>query len=224
MQAAVILSGCGYLDGAEIREAVLSLLYLDQHTVKTQCFAPDIIQRDTIDHATKTSTTETRNALVEAARIARSDVKPLSELQENAFDLLVIPGGFGVAKTLSDFALNGANCSVFPEFTRVVESFYNAKKPIVAICIAPAVLAAALKLRGITVTVGDDTAIAAIINEFGNHHQSCASDDAVIDNAHRIVSCSAYMREDNIALIAAGIEKAISAGTHMAKQSKQQAA
>lgn len=224
MQAAVILSGCGYLDGAEIREAVLSLLYLDQHAIKTQCFAPDIIQRDTINHATKTPAPETRNALIEAARIARTDVKPLNELQENAFDLLVIPGGFGVAKTLSDFALNGANCDVLPEFSRVIESFYQAKKPIVAICIAPAVLAAALKQRGITVTVGDDTAIAAIIDGFGNHHQSCTSDDAVVDTAHRIITCSAYMREDNIALIATGIEKAISAGIRMAKQSKQQAA
>ncbi len=224
MQAAVILSGCGYLDGAEIREAVLSLLYLDQHAVKTKCFAPDISQRDTINHATKTSAPEARNALVEAARIARSDIKPLSELQENAFDLLVIPGGFGVAKTLSDLALNGAECSVLPEFTQVVESFFNAKKPIVAICIAPAVLAAALKQRGITVTVGDDAAIAAIIHGFGNHHTLCASDDAVVDNVHCIVTCSAYMREDSIASIAKGVEKAISEGVRIAHQSTKKAA
>ena len=224
MQAAVILSGCGYLDGAEIREAVLSLLYLDQHAVKTQCFAPDVIQHDTINHATKSPVPETRNALIEAARIARSDVKPLSELKESAFDLLVIPGGFGVAKTLSDFALNGAECSVLPEFTRAAESFYNAKKPIVAICIAPAVLAAALKQHGITVTVGDDTGAAAIIHGFGNHHKTCASDDAIVDNVHRIITCSAYMREDSIALIAKGIEKAISEGVRIAQQSAQKAA
>lgn len=224
MKAAVILAGCGYLDGAEIRESVLSLLYLDQQAVQAQCFAPDMAQYDVVDHAARQPVKGTRNILAEAARIARSDVQPLSELSHEAFDMLVLPGGFGVAKNLSDFAFTGSQCEVLPEYQEAIEAFYNAKKPIVAICIAPAILAAALKNKGITVTVGDDADIATAIAAFGNVHQNCPTDGVVVDNAHRIISCSAYMREDALGLIASGIEKAIGAAVAMVKNTSKQAA
>jgi len=224
MQAAVVLSGCGYLDGAEIREAVLSLLYLDQASVTVQCFAPDVVQAETINHATKEPESAARNVLAEAARIARSEIAPLSNLRPEMFDLLVIPGGFGVAKNLSDFAFKGAECQVLPEFQQLIAAFFEAKKPIIAICIAPAILAAALKNKNITVTIGDNADVAAAISFFGNTHQNCASDNAVVDTENRIVTCSAYMREDAIAPIAKGIETAIRAGVAMARNQQQQAA
>lgn len=219
MRAAVILSGCGYLDGAEIRESVLSLLYLDQAGVTATVFAPDKSQHHVVDHLTKSAVAGGRNILLEAARIARSDITALDTLDASAFDLLVIPGGFGVAKNLSDLAFEGANATVDSQFAAAIEAFYAAKKPIVAICIAPAVVAVVLKNKGITVTIGDDTGTASVIESLGNMHKICASDDVCIDEKHRIATCSAYMREDALAPIAKGIERAIAAGIALAKQS-----
>ena len=148
-QVAVILSGCGYLDGAEIRESVLSLLYLDQQGAQVRIFAPDIPQSDVIDHLAQQPASEFRNVLAESARIARSKVEDLNALEADGFDALVIPGGFGVAKNLSDFATKAADCEVHEGFVRAVNAFYHAGKPIAAICIAPAVLAACLKDKGL---------------------------------------------------------------------------
>lgn len=218
MRAAVILSGCGYLDGAEIRESVLSLLYLDQAGVQADIFAPDKSQHHVVDHTLKEAVAGGRNMMIEAARIARSAIAPLTQLAPAKYDLLVIPGGYGVAKNLSDFAFEGANATVDADFKAVIEAFFAAKKPIVAICIAPAVLAAALKGKGLTLTIGDDAGTASAITSLGHTHVPCASDVACIDAANRVVSCSAYMREDAIAPIAKGIEAAIAAGVKLAKE------
>ncbi|MFZ4126021.1 MAG: isoprenoid biosynthesis glyoxalase ElbB [Rickettsiales bacterium] len=224
VKAAVILSGCGYLDGAEIRESVLALLALDQQGADVQIFAPDIAQMHVVDHVAKSPVDGVRNVLQEAARIARSNIMPLASLDMQSFDLLVIPGGFGVAKNLSDLAMKGAEATVLPDFQRVVESAYTQKKPIAAICIAPAVLALALKNQGITVTIGDDAGTAAVITASGNIHQNCASESCVIDEAHRIVTCSAYMREDKLSAIAQGIDACIRAAVTMANNQRKVAA
>lgn len=220
MRAAVILSGCGYLDGAEIRESVLSLLYLDQAGVEVAIFAPDKSQHHVVDHTLKQAVAGGRNMMIEAARIARSAIAPLITLDASAFDLLVIPGGFGVAKNLSDLAFEGASATVDADFKAVIAAFFEAQKPIVAMCIAPAVLAAALKNAGITVTIGDDVGTASAITAFGNYHKNCASDEICVDTANRIVSCSAYMREDAISPIAKGIEAAVKAGVALAKEAR----
>lgn len=217
---AVILSGCGYLDGAEIREAVLALLYLDEAGATVSVFAPDSEQMHVVNHLTKEATTETRNVLVEAARIARSDVSDLATLNPDAFDALVIPGGYGVAKNLSDLALKGASATVHPEFLRVAQGFHAAQKPIGAICIAPAVLALALKGSGSTLTIGEDAATAAVITEVGCTHQNAGSAEAVLDTVNNVASCSAYMREDGIANIAKGIKAVITHVIDLAKSKK----
>ncbi len=206
---AVILSGCGYLDGAEIREAVLSLLYLDQQGAQVEIFAPDINQSDVIDHRSGKPVNETRNVLTESARIARGQIRPLAELDPKAFDALVLPGGFGVAKNLSDFAGKGPDAAALPEFAEAVHGFYQAGKPIGAICISPAVLAAILKGEGLTLTIGDDQGAAQAIEALGHTHEACMSEGVVVDSAHQIATCSAYMREDRLAAIASGIEKVI---------------
>ncbi len=215
MKAAVILSGCGHLDGSEIREAVLSLLYLDQQGVAVQCYAPDKAQHHVVNHLSGESEAGGRNILQESARIARGNVKPLHQLQETDADLLVIPGGYGAAKNLSTLAFDGASAWLEPEFTKAINAFYAAKKPIVAICIAPAVLAAALPQKGITLTIGEDSATAQIIEKFGNIHKVCASHEACMDEEHRIITCSAYMRDDALSNIAKGIEQAVSAAVKM---------
>jgi enhancing lycopene biosynthesis protein 2 len=222
-KVAVILSGCGHLDGAEIRESVLSLLYLDQHGADVHIFAPDKAQRDCINHQTGQPKEESRNILEEAARIARGKIEPLSALKPEAFHALVLPGGYGAAKNLSDLALAGADATVLPEFEAAVRGFYDAAKPIGAICIAPAVLCAALKGEEITVTIGEDAGTASAIEAMGGTHQNCATDNIVVDEAHHIVSCSAYMRDDRLANVATGIEKLVAKVLAMV-QVRQQAA
>jgi enhancing lycopene biosynthesis protein 2 len=226
MKVAVILSGSGHMDGSEIQEAVLALLFLDQQGANVSIFAPDKAQAEVMDHRTRTaSASETRNVLLEAARIARGQIEPLSTLHPDVFDALVIPGGLGVAKNLSDFAARGQECSIDTEFRRVVRAFYDQKKPIGAICIAPAVVAAILRDEGVTLTIGEDKDCAFAINALGNIHQNAATDHAVIDRTHRIASCPAYMRGDApIRDVASGIEQVISAVTSMARASLEQAA
>ncbi len=223
-KAAVILSGCGHADGAEIRESVIALLALDKRDVAVSIFAPDIAQKEVRNLTNGELVDEKRNVLVEAARIARGQIAPLSSLKAQDFDLLVIPGGFGVAKNLSDFAEKGADASVEPEFKRAVTEFYKAGKPIGAICIAPAVLAVALKNEGVTLTIGEDAGCAGAIAATGNSHRNSPSEKAVVDETHRIASCSAYMRDDRLAAIAHGIEDCVEAVVRMARQAKEKAA
>ncbi len=209
-QIAVILSGCGYLDGAEIREAVISLLALDRAGAEVQCFAPDIDQHHVVNHLTGEEVNETRNVLVEAARIARGNIQDLSTLDASQFDGLVIPGGFGVAKNLSDLAFKGPDATVLPAFKEAITAFVRAGKPVGAICITPAVLVAAIgKEHHPTVTIGEDEGTAQAIEAMGGSHTPCASQNMVFDAKNNIVSCSAYMREDAIAPIAEGIEKTV---------------
>lgn len=204
---AVILSGCGFLDGAEIREAVLTLLYLDEADADVKIFAPNIDQHHVVNHLTQEESTETRNVLAESARIARGKITPLKELHAVEFDALVVPGGFGVAKNLSDFAFKGAEATLFAEFSAILEDFKVTKKPIGLICIAPAVAAAILK--DITVTIGDDKTTAEVIAKMGSTHQEFASDEICVDEENKIVSTSAYMRDDKISNIAVGIKNLV---------------
>lgn len=224
MKAAVVLAGCGYLDGAEIREATLSLLYLDQQGVKATCYAPDIPQSDVINHLKSEEVHAQRNVREEAARIARGAVEALPALNASEYDLLVLPGGFGVAKTLSDFAAKGADCEIHADYAAAIEAFYAAEKPIVAICIAPAILAGVLHHKGIHVTIGDDASTASAIEAFGNVHHISPTSEAVVDEQHKVISCSAYMREDPIAEVAKGIESAIHAAVRMAHARLEDAA
>lgn len=225
-KTAVILSGCGYMDGAETRESVLSLLYLDQHGATVDIYAPDKPQMHVIDHSKgKEIAGESRNVLQESARIARGKIHPLAKLQPDDYDALVIPGGFGVAKNLSDFAVKGADCNVDEDFARVVRGFYEQGKPIGAICIAPAVVAAALKgVAKPVLTIGDDADTAAAIEAMGATHRNCDTDNFVYDEATRIASSPAYMREDNIAAIAEGIEGAVTKVLNVAHAQIQQSA
>lgn len=219
VRIAMILSGCGHLDGAEIREAVLSLLFLDQQGAQVDFFAPDMPQRDVVDHQKGKPASENRNVLTEAARIARGRIKPLTALDIHDYQGLVIPGGYGVAKNLSDFALKGESAETLPDFKRVIVAAHAQKKPIAAICIAPAVLA--LALRGIVsanLTIGDNPDVAAVIEACGSKHVVCATNACVADEKEHIVTCSAYMHEAPIADIADGIEKTIAQLVTWAKQ------
>ncbi|MGY2286076.1 isoprenoid biosynthesis glyoxalase ElbB [Pseudomonas gingeri] len=205
---AVILSGCGVYDGAEIQESVLTLLRLDQRGAKVQCFAPNITQLHVINHLTGEEMPESRNVLVESARIARGEVKDLREADVREFDALIVPGGFGAAKNLSNFALEGANCSVQAEVLALAEAFAEAGKPVGLICITPA-LAAKIYGPGVTCTIGNDADTAAALDKMGATHKECAVGDIVEDKARKLVTTPAYMLAQSIGEAASGINKLV---------------
>lgn len=206
---AVILSGCGYLDGAEIRESVLTLLSLDKLGAKVSVYAPDIKQMHVINHQTGEEVAgETRNVLVESARISRGNVINLSSLNPDNYDAIIVPGGYGVAKNLSDLAVAGAGATVNAEFRSVMSGFLKQQKPIGVICIAPAVFAAAVRdVSKVTVTIGDDAD--GLIESLGAAHEECTTDAIVVDASNKIVSTPAYMCDDPIHKIAEGIDKLV---------------
>lgn len=201
---AVILAGCGVYDGSEIHESVLTLLRLSQHGAQVQCFAPDIAQHHVINHLTGEEMAESRNVLVEAARIARGNVRDVRELLAADYDALLIPGGFGVAKNLSDFAFKGDAANVQPDVLAAAQAFARASKPIGLICIAPA-LAAAIYGNGVQCTIGTDPDVSGVLNRMGAEHVNCGVADIVVDSAHKLVTTPAYMLANNIAEAAQGI-------------------
>lgn len=208
-QVAVILSGCGVQDGAEIHETTLTLLRLDQLGIGYRCFAPDIAQHHVVDHASGDVDGEaSRNVLSESARLARGEIEPLSALDPDAYDALVVPGGFGVAKNLSDFAEAGSDMVPLEELREKAVPFHEDGKPIGLMCIAP-ILVAKLFGEGISVTIGHDPAVAGAISAMGGLHRSCKVDDIVVDFEHRIVTTPAYMLAERIGEAADGIFKLI---------------
>ncbi|WP_085647027.1 MULTISPECIES: isoprenoid biosynthesis glyoxalase ElbB [unclassified Pseudomonas] len=207
-KVAVILSGCGVYDGAEIYESVITLLRLDQRGAQVQCFAPNIAQLHVINHLTGEEMPESRNVLVESARIARGNVKDLREADVEDFDALIVPGGFGAAKNLSNFAIEGAGCTVQPQVLALAEAFAEAGKPVGLICISPA-LAAKIYGPGVTCTIGNDADTAAAMNKMGATHEDCAVTDIIEDKARKLVTTPAYMLAQSISEAASGINKLV---------------
>lgn len=205
---AVILSGCGVFDGAEIHESVLALLSIEKNGASYQCFAPDILQHHVVNHITGAEMKEQRNVLVESARIARGNIKNINELQVNDFDALVVPGGFGVAKNLCDFAFKGEKHEVNSEVKSKCQEFKNAGKPAAYLCIAPAMVPKIYK-NNPKITIGNCEETAQKIIEMQAVHQNCNSDDYVFDAENKILTTPAYMLANNIFEAAQGIEKTI---------------
>jgi len=210
---AVVLCGSGYKDGSEIRESVLTLLALSHQGAHFTCFACDDFQYDVVNCLTgETVANEKRHMLIESARIARGDVRPLTELNVKNFDGIIFPGGFGAAKNLCTFAFHGSSGSVRADVQSILDSFYQSKKPIGAICIAPAILALAFRNKGLTLTVGAAGETADEIIKLGHKHQACRADECVVDRTHRMATCPAYMYDDApLADIYRGIEGVVKA-------------
>ncbi|ATP52668.1 isoprenoid biosynthesis glyoxalase ElbB [Pseudomonas sp. DCB_AW] len=207
-KVAVILSGCGVYDGAEIHESVITLLRLDQRGAQVQCFAPNIAQMHVINHLTGEEMPESRNVLVESARIARGEVKDIREANAEDFDALIVPGGFGAAKNLSNFAVEGTNCSVNPDVLALAEAFADACKPVGLICISPA-LAAKIYGPGVICTIGNDAGTAAAVEKMGGKHEECDVHDIVEDTQRKLVTTPAYMVAKSISEAAGGIYKLV---------------
>ena len=205
----VLLSGCGVFDGAEIHEAVLTMLALDGAGAEIVCMAPNVEQHHVINHLTQEEMDENRNVLVESARIARGEIKDLKDVLAADLDALVLPGGFGAAKNLSDFAFKGADSTVHPEVKRILEEMSAANKPIGAICISPAPVAKALAEKKPEVTIGDDQSTAEAIEAMGGQHKMCSVDMIHVDSGNNLVTTPAYMLGPGIKDVAVGIEKLV---------------
>lgn len=210
-KAAVILSGCGVFDGAEIHESVLTLLSILKHGGSYQCFAPDKPQLHVINHLTGEVTEgETRNVLVESARITRGEVKAVTECRVEDFDLLILPGGFGAAKNLCTFAVDGPDCEFDADVLAVCKAFADAGKPAAYACIAPA-LAAKVYGSHVNLTIGNDAGTAAALEQFGVTHQNCSVDEVIIDQQAKLVTTPAYMLGQNLLEVSEGLDKMVQA-------------
>ena len=207
----VCLSGCGINDGAEIHEAVITALTLDKAGAEILFTAPNMEQTKVVNHLTGDEMGESRNVLVESARIARGNIIDLAELTANNMDALIFPGGFGAALNLCDFALKGADCDIHPEVNRIIQEMLQANKPLGFICIAPALFARAVKNadKSARVTIGNDQETADEIAKLGSQHEIYTVDHFIVDEKNKIVSTPAYMLAGNISEAASGIEKLV---------------
>jgi enhancing lycopene biosynthesis protein 2 len=215
-KVAVILAGCGYLDGAEVHEATMSLLALSQAGAMVRCFAPNVPQMHVMNHITGDEMLgESRNVMIESARICRGQIEDLADFDADDFDALVIPGGFGVAKNLCDFAVKGGEMTIFPDVERVVMAMHGASKPVGALCISPVIVAKLIK--GARVTVGGESDVSRVVVDiFGGAHEETSHGDIVVDGDNKIVTTPCYMLEPTIAQVYEGARNLVAAVLKMA--------
>lgn len=206
---AVVLSGCGRADGSEIHEATCALLAISNVGCTYQCFAPDIPQAAVVNHLTGKRCNETRNVLVEAARIARGNIKNLTEFNPADFDAVIFVGGAGAVTNWCDFAVNADKCAVEPS---VFDAVYNSRKNgtvIAAMCIAPVLIARVLGKEGVCVTIGSDSEVAELITQTGAVHKNCTAAEVCVDKEHKVVTTPAYMLAKSISEVYEGAENMV---------------
>ncbi|WP_282015810.1 isoprenoid biosynthesis glyoxalase ElbB [Marinifilum flexuosum] len=204
---AVVLAGSGVYDGSEIHEATLALYAISKNDGEYEIFAPNIDQYHVINHITGEEMAEKRNVLVEAARIARGNIKDLKEFDANNYDAILFPGGFGVAKNLCTFAFKGPDCDVNPDVETALKAMHDAGKPIGALCIAPALI---VKVLGkVEVTIGQDAVTAEAITSLGATHMNTGHGEIVFDKENKIVTTPCYMLDATIAQIGEGAENVV---------------
>jgi enhancing lycopene biosynthesis protein 2 len=213
----VLLSGCGVMDGSEIHEATLTLYFLDKQDAEIVCMAPNKDQFDVVDHLAGSPTTEKRSVLMEAARIARGKILDVKTVKADDIDAVIIPGGFGAAKNLCTFAMEAANCKVDQDVARLLKDLHQKKKPIGALCIAPAVIAGLFGAElAPEITIGSDPETAAALEKMGARHRAAKVDEIVVDNKNRIVTTPCYMLAQSIKEVGAGAEKLVAKIMEMA--------
>lgn len=212
---AVLLSGCGVFDGSEIHEAVTVMLAVEQQGGTYQCFAPEGEQTVVTNHFTKQNTPEKRRMLVESARIARGDVRSLKSYRAADYDGLIIPGGMGAIVNLCTFAMEGPSCAVHPDVERAVKETHEMKKPIVALCIAPVLVARILKTG--TLTIGTDPETAMAISKMGAKHVPCSAAAVCIDKENKLISAPCYMLDKSLKDVAISTSNAIKSLMEMIK-------
>ncbi len=227
MKIGVILSGSGVFDGSEIHEAVFTLLAIREHNAEAVCYAPDIEQYHVVNHLTGEVMNEKRNVLVESARIARGDIRPLSEFSAAELNALMLPGGFGAAKNLTEWAFNGPDGDINPEVKKAIIDMVQSGKPVGGLCMGPTVIAKALEGTGIQpeLTVGSTEApattdIAAVsqgMEKTGAIAVMKTIEEVAVDEKNKIVTAPCYMMEADIVQIRENIKMAVKELVRMAK-------
>lgn len=210
-RVAVVLSGSGVFDGSEIHESVITLLALDRFGAEISILAPNIPQMHVINHITGEEMKESRNVLIESARIARGDIKDLAKTNIEDYDAVIFPGGFGAAKNLSDFVIKGSDLTVNPVVEKFIINGLNSHKVMGFICIAPVIAAKVGESIDLhpEITIGTDKETAQAIETIGAHHINCQVNGIVYDEKNKIVTTPAYMLGQSISEIAEGIEKLV---------------
>jgi enhancing lycopene biosynthesis protein 2 len=206
---AVVLSGCGVFDGSEIHEAVLTMLAIKRLGAEYAIYAPDVNQMHVVNHLTGKPTGETRNVLVESARIARGKIAALSTFDADRCDAIILPGGFGAAKNLCDLAVAGTKMEVNGEVARAIGAMLKAGKPVGALCIAPMILAKLIP--GVSLTLGDPGEDSQNAELLGAKHVSAGPTRAIVDEAHRVFTGPCYMNATDIAQVAECAENVVRA-------------
>ncbi|MBN2892555.1 MAG: isoprenoid biosynthesis glyoxalase ElbB [Bacteroidales bacterium] len=206
---AVILAGNGVFDGAEIHEATMTLYAIAKHGATYDIFAPDINQHHVVNHITGEEMNEKRNVLVESARIARGKISSLSEFNADNYDALILPGGFGVAKNLCDFAFKGVDCNVNSDVEKAIVDINKQGKLIGALCISPVLVAKVLK--GAKVTIGNDEGTGKAIEEMGGVNEITNHGEVTIDKNLKIYTTPCYMLDASIVDIANGAMNVVEA-------------
>jgi enhancing lycopene biosynthesis protein 2 len=213
----VILSGCGVYDGAEIHESVVTLLAIDRNGAEAVICAPNVDQLHVVNHLTgEVDKGAKRNVLVESARIARGEIRDVADVSADELDALILPGGFGAAKNLCDFAVNGPACEVNPGVAALVRAVHEQGKPVAAVCIAPALIAKVLGDEGPELTIGTDAETAGALARMGAVHVDCPVNEFVVDRNRRLITSPAYMLAQSISEAAEGIEKTVEKLVEMA--------
>lgn len=221
MNIAVLLHGSGVYDGTEIQEAVFSLLAIAEAGASYQCIAPNVNQHHVLNHLDGSEMKESRNVLIESARIARGDVLDLAEISVDDYDALVMPGGFGTAKNISKWAFEGPDGPILPEVQDLIRAFVNQAKPIAALCMSPTTIAKALQGSGLAakLSVGsaveaspyDIAAISTGMESIGMQAQSKTVAELSIDQELKIICAPCYMMEASILEVQANIKQAVDA-------------
>ncbi len=215
-KVALILSGCGHMDGAEITEAVSLNICLLEAGFEVAFFAPDRLQRDTVNHITRTEQTDTRNILIESARIARGAIESLEKLNVANYEAIVLAGGFGAVKNFTNFLEEGSNACLKTDIGRVLTEALTQRKALVGICAAPLMLAMAVKQsgnKGQQITFGtreQSMDFLSVIEPWGVEHIETAINQCHVDTRYRLVTGAAYMYDSASALeVFAGARAAV---------------
>ncbi len=204
---AIILSGNGVYDGAEIHEATMSMYAIVKNGSSYDIFAPDMEQYHVINHITGEEMNEKRNVMIEAARIARGKISPVTDYNPANYDGLLFPGGFGVAKNLCTFAFDGVDCKVLPEIEKAIKDTVAAQKPIGALCISPVLIAKVL--GNVEITIGQDKATAEQAEEMGARHINTHHGDVIVDSKFKVATTPCYMLDATIMDIAEDAENVV---------------
>jgi enhancing lycopene biosynthesis protein 2 len=225
MKVGVLLSGCGVEDGSEVYEAVLSIMAVERGSATVQAMAPDVEQATVINHYTgaevrtgSAMSSDRRNVLPEAARIVRGKIMSATEISAHDIDALIIPGGYGVVRNLCTFAVDAEDATVNPEVERLIQGMNGLGKPIGALCIAPVLVALALRGKNLHLTVGSDAKTALSLTRLGATHHVTGVEDIHVDNANHIVSTAAFMLAQSVSEAEPGITKLVNRVLQMARE------